>query len=176
MAGFRGSRSSAAAVTASSTLMPENTCTNWKLRVRPRSAISGGDRRVMSLSRNRTVPESGWMKPEIRLNSVVLPAPFGPITARISPGETSKLTSSTAARPPNRLDRSRTARIGVTAHSRSLHRPRLGRGGGGRVDHLLRMVRLPLDDQPRAIHRHPILREFQPSGADHVKVLVAERH
>ena len=33
------------------------------------------------------------------LNSVVLPAPFGPITAKIAPSGTAKLTSATARRP-----------------------------------------------------------------------------
>src|SRR5258706_7037888 len=35
------------------------------------------------------------------LRSDVLPAPFGPITERISPSRTSRLTSSTAVTPPN---------------------------------------------------------------------------
>ncbi len=37
------------------------------------------------------------------LNSVVLPAPFGPMTAKIVPGATLKLTLSTASRPRKRL-------------------------------------------------------------------------
>ena len=41
--------------------------------------------------------------PAIMLNSVVLPAPFGPITAKIAPCGTSKLTLSTASRPRKRL-------------------------------------------------------------------------
>src|SRR5271157_850300 len=36
------------------------------------------------------------------LNSVVLPAPFGPISAQISPAPTRSETSFTAIRPPNR--------------------------------------------------------------------------
>src|SRR3954452_25229032 len=39
----------------------------------------------------------------IRLNAVVLPAPFGPISASVSFSRTVKLTSCTARRPPNRL-------------------------------------------------------------------------
>src|SRR5476651_1535200 len=39
----------------------------------------------------------------MRLNAVVLPAPFGPISASVSPSRTVKLTSCTARRPPNRL-------------------------------------------------------------------------
>src|SRR3990172_12562380 len=41
------------------------------------------------------------------LSSVVLPAPFGPITDRIAPGSTSRLRRVTAWTPPNVLDTSR---------------------------------------------------------------------
>src|SRR6266704_2322259 len=41
--------------------------------------------------------------PVIRLNTVVLPAPFGPITLIISCGLTSRSRSCTAARPPKCL-------------------------------------------------------------------------
>ena len=46
----------------------------------------------------------GGKKPLIRLKKVVLPAPFGPITARSSPGSTVIDTSSTATRLPKRRD------------------------------------------------------------------------
>ena len=38
----------------------------------------------------------------IRLNTVVLPAPLGPISVNTSPRRTSKLTSLTASTPPKR--------------------------------------------------------------------------
>jgi hypothetical protein len=41
----------------------------------------------------------------IRLNTVVLPAPFGPMTVNTSPFSTAKLTPSTARTPPKRRDR-----------------------------------------------------------------------
>src|SRR3990172_6314048 len=41
------------------------------------------------------------------LSSVVLPAPFGPITDRTAPGSTSRLRRVTAWTPPNVLDTSR---------------------------------------------------------------------
>src|SRR5437867_3020712 len=41
------------------------------------------------------------------LSSVVLPAPLGPITERISPRGTSRLTRVTACTPPKALDTSR---------------------------------------------------------------------
>src|SRR6185437_4140868 len=40
----------------------------------------------------------------MRLNSVDLPAPFGPISAVSEPAGTSKVTSRTAATPPNDFD------------------------------------------------------------------------
>ena len=44
---------------------------------------------------------SGAKRPEIRLNSVVLPAPFGPISAWISPAPIWRLAPATARMPPN---------------------------------------------------------------------------
>ena len=57
---------------------------------------------VMSRPSKRTLPALGRSRPQIMPTSVVLPAPFGPITARTSPGSTAMETSSTALRPPNR--------------------------------------------------------------------------
>src|ERR1700675_1964342 len=49
------------------------------------------------------VPASGRNSPASAATSVVLPAPFGPITAWISPGSTASPTSLAAIRPPKRL-------------------------------------------------------------------------
>src|SRR5689334_22480301 len=54
------------------------------------------------------------------LNMVLLPAPFGPITLKIAPSSTSKLTWSTATRPPNRLVISRTSRSAMASSGRAL--------------------------------------------------------
>src|SRR5215813_14043077 len=48
-------------------------------------------------------PELTGSAPEMRLNSVVLPAPLGPMSARRSPGRTARATPSTARRPPKCL-------------------------------------------------------------------------
>src|SRR4051794_40511944 len=45
-------------------------------------------------------PESGRMRPAISLRSVLLPAPFGPITASSDPGATVRFTSASATRLP----------------------------------------------------------------------------
>ena len=67
-----------------------------------------------------TEPASGASWPPTMLKQVVLPAPFGPISASISPAARSKLTSSTARMPPNAFD-SRAPRA-------ALARRRRGRG------------------------------------------------
>ena len=54
-------------------------------------------------------PTVGRRNDEISLNSVDLPAPFGPITDRISPSRTEKETSLTATSPPKRLVRPMTS-------------------------------------------------------------------
>src|SRR3990172_1227049 len=55
----------------------------------------------MSRPKSAMRPPVGACSPLMRLNSVVLPAPFGPMIARRSPGWISRLTSSTARSPPN---------------------------------------------------------------------------
>jgi len=45
-------------------------------------------------------PELGDISPEIRRNSVVFPAPLGPMIERSSPVRTLRVTSCTAARLP----------------------------------------------------------------------------
>src|SRR4030042_3304327 len=49
------------------------------------------------------VPDSGISAPEIRLKSVVFPAPFGPIKPTTSWRSTPKFMSDTAASPPKCL-------------------------------------------------------------------------
>ena len=58
----------------------------------------------MSWSSNVMRPDVWVRKPLIRLKNVVLPAPFGPITARSSPGSTVIDTLSTATRLPKCFD------------------------------------------------------------------------
>src|SRR5713226_2760903 len=55
----------------------------------------------MSSPKKRIVPEEGGKSPVMQLNSVVLPAPFEPSTARLSPGRTVMVTSVSAASAPN---------------------------------------------------------------------------
>src|ERR1043166_1597614 len=55
----------------------------------------------MSSPKKRMVPEEGGKSPVTQLNSVVLPAPLEPSTARRSPGRTVIVTSVSAASAPN---------------------------------------------------------------------------
>src|SRR6202008_3655102 len=50
---------------------------------------------------NRTSPAVGWYTPVTTLNTVVLPAPLGPMRAKIEPVGTARLTRSSATTPPN---------------------------------------------------------------------------
>src|SRR4051794_39628632 len=49
----------------------------------------------------------------MQLKQVVLPAPLGPMRPTISNSSTSKATSSSACRPPKRIDRSMASRTGI---------------------------------------------------------------
>ncbi len=108
--------------------------TCWKVRAMPARAIWRCARRLMSLAEKAELgPGSGGSAPVIRLNIVVLPAPLGPIRPRISPALTSKLTLSTATRPPKRRVAPATVRIGwprsgLLAGARASP---AARGGGG---------------------------------------------
>src|SRR5918996_5611504 len=64
-------------------------------------------------------PASARMKPVMTLNSVVLPAPLGPISAVIEARRTSSVAPSTAWMPPKALETRSTSRIrpsSVTEH------------------------------------------------------------
>src|SRR5687767_1260835 len=68
------------------------------MRLRRRLAVPGD---IGSPSRC-TAPEVGAISPASMRSAVVLPAPLGPSSAKISPGFSSNETSSTAVRSPKR--------------------------------------------------------------------------
>ncbi len=95
---------SAPTMTLSSTESAGNGRTSWKVRPMPRAAdLVGRAARRCVRRRRRSSRRSGANTPAMMLNSVVLPAPFGPMTAKIEPCATRKLTLSTASRPRKRL-------------------------------------------------------------------------
>ena len=67
---------------------------------------SCGEMGFMRRSLNRTSPLDGVSSPAMMRQRVVLPAPEGPVTPRISPGPISRLSSSRASVSPNLFDRS----------------------------------------------------------------------
>src|SRR5262245_25711392 len=73
-------------------------------------------------------PSVGARKPEIIANSVVLPAPFGPISAVIRPVSAANDARSTASRPPKRFETFSTRKIGSVSGSlmAALHRRQPG--------------------------------------------------
>ena len=76
-------------MTLSSTLSAGNGRTSWNVRAMPRRHTTSGAQPVDRARRQSVIaPASGAIAPAIMLNSVVLPAPFGPITAKISPSGT----------------------------------------------------------------------------------------
>ena len=68
---------------------------------RTRTTISWGGHPAISIPSRRTLPASGRIRPVIRLNSVVLPDPFGPMMLTSSPAWTVRLMSAAADSPPN---------------------------------------------------------------------------
>src|SRR5215472_11453931 len=84
----------------------------WKERPMPRRQRSCGAIPVTSRSLKRTLPASGRRCPVIRLKSVVLPAPLGPMMALIEPRGTLKLTPPTAWKPAKLLRRPWTSSTG----------------------------------------------------------------
>ena len=81
--------------------MDANVAVIWKVRPTPSAQTVRGASPVMSRPPSTTRPASGWSWPLSMLKQVVLPAPFGPISASSRPASTAKLTPSTAFTPPN---------------------------------------------------------------------------
>src|SRR5262245_2875007 len=86
----------------------------------PRRQTSSEGYPSMRTSWNLMVPALGANTPAIRLKSVVLPAPFGPITAKIEPSGTAKLTLATARSPLKLFDTPATSRSGTMLRLRRL--------------------------------------------------------
>jgi hypothetical protein len=93
-----------ASSTLSSTVSFGNRLVIWKVRAIPSAVRRWLGQPVMSLPNSRTCPEVAGRTPVTTLNSVVLPAPFGPMMALRSPGKTLRFTSWTAWSPPKLLE------------------------------------------------------------------------
>src|SRR5712675_2706690 len=84
----------------------------WNERASPRRARACAGSDVTSSPAKRMRPASGRRWPASCAMSVVLPAPFGPMIACVSPSATVRLTPSVARRAPKLLYRSVTSSIG----------------------------------------------------------------
>src|SRR5947207_5549363 len=99
--------------TFSRTLSAGKTWQRWKVRAIPICATRCTGRPVIFSPAKNTSPAWGLSTLVMRLNTVDLPAPFGPITARVSPGSSARLTPSTATSAPKRRTRPRHSSSGI---------------------------------------------------------------
>ena len=102
-------------ITLSSTGRREKLRTTWNVRPTPMRQTSKVFLPSIGCASSRAEPSSASSTPFSTLNSVVLPAPFGPMMPRISPSATEKLTSLTARSPPKARDSPSTWRSGAPA-------------------------------------------------------------
>src|SRR5690349_8351748 len=97
--------------------------TFWNARAIPAAARSWAGRSVTSNPRNRTRPSSGRRNPLMTSNSVVLPAPLGPMIPTISSSLTSIETSYNARIPPKLTETPSTSSMGFQPRGRGRGRP-----------------------------------------------------
>src|SRR5881628_3238869 len=128
----------------------------WNERASPSRERAGASSGVTSRPAKRVVPASGRRSPASWPISVVLPAPFGPMIACVSPSSTSRSTRSVARRPPKLLLRPRTAISGS-----AIARDQPEQAPLGEEDH---------DDEEGPQDDLPVLRQ----GGEHV--FEAEEH
>src|SRR5215471_11666437 len=121
----------------------------WNERPMPSRQRSWGAMPVTSCPRKRTRPASGRRWPVMRLNSVVLPAPFGPMIALMEPAGTVKLTPPTAMKPSKLFLTSRTSSM-ATAPGEAA---RQAEGGAGQAPG----KREQQHDQDAAEDQRPVL-------------------
>src|SRR5439155_29383 len=98
-----------AAWTFSKTVRRGKMLVRWNERPTPSRQRSWGAMPVTSRPLSVTRPRSGRRWPVIRLKTVVLPAPLGPMIAPMLPRGASKLTPPTATNPSKIFTRSRTS-------------------------------------------------------------------
>ncbi len=98
----------------SNTVSKLSALVSWKVRTCPIWATLNDGTPERLVPWKSQDPVSGVSKPVSRLNSVVLPAPFGPISAVMAPRGISRCSTSTAVRPPKVFLTLLTVRIGST--------------------------------------------------------------
>src|SRR5437667_9045695 len=117
----------------------------------------------MSRPSASSCPEVGGVTPEIALNKVVLPAPFGPMMPTSSPAAKLASTASTAVSPPKRTLSARASSSG----SAKVPLPRAAKSAPRIARHLPAQRRKPArqiqdrEDQQQAKRHHVQLRHLQ---------------
>src|SRR6185312_8726972 len=96
----------------SSTVSSDSAFVSWNVRTWPIRATLNDGTPASSVPSYAQWPVFGLSNPHSRLNSVVLPAPFGPIRAVMAPRGISRCSTSTAFRPPKRRVTPSITRIG----------------------------------------------------------------
>src|SRR3954447_7392012 len=150
-------RISRATWTFSRTVSEPNASSRWNVRPIPILARLSTVAPVMSTPLNRTRPLVGGCSPLMTLNSVVLPAPFGPMRPVIEPGSADSDASLTAVMPPKRTVTPVTSSKAMAGHLGLGDRLVLNRSRGRR----------PADQELQsARHRPPGRGEPQPAEQD----------
>src|SRR5215472_5467171 len=98
--------------------MPLNGCGIWNERPMPMRQRCSGASAVMSEPAKSTRPASGRTLPLTMPNSVVLPAPFGPMMPSASPSPSARSMASATTMAPKRLLTFSSARSGAVIRLR----------------------------------------------------------
>src|SRR5206468_2546989 len=172
-----------ATCTFSSALSVANVAVIWNVRLTPRRQIACGASPRISSPRYATAPSSARSRPARMLKNVDLPAPFGPMSARISPRARSKLTPSTARTPPNalRTPTTRSSGSGTTVADHAKNSAREGQHEQDQdgAEHELPVLRVPRRHRVEELvdRRPPDAREEgdPPAARGERQVVVGER-
>src|SRR3954469_20622461 len=130
----------------------------WNERASPLRARFGAESGVTSSPPKTMRPESGRRLPASWLMNVVLPAPFGPMIACVSPSRTSKSMPSVARSAPKFFVSWRTSSIRLVEHSRQAATEEDHREHEQRAEDHLPVLR-PAREQ--------VLQQEQREGAEH---------
>src|SRR5437867_5592891 len=134
--------------------------------MKPSDALAASALVARSWPSMSTRPEVGLSSPAMMRMVVVLPAPFGPRKPWISPGATSRLTSSTAVKAPYLLTRFSTRIIRLPRRPRPAAATAPVPAGKRDVDRL-HVGRGTAHQHRRGAGRHLQVEDPQPRVADH---------
>src|SRR6478736_4264822 len=152
--------------TLSNTVSEGNSRMFWKVRAMPSRVIWKGLSPVNERPANRTSPLVGRYTPVIRLNTLVLPAPLGPMSPTSECVSITVLSASTAVSPPKR-------RLQASSSSKAIVQPVLRRGSDqvnrpcGR-----RIISTMISSEYRIMRRSPNCRSHSPSTVSSTAAMI----